>query len=101
MKKRAATSFWKLVIENSINWKIFCPVFITRQGNVGAYDMEHHNWRSLPSISFLPKFVMSARKLNLEGALVYSTCDEGDGLVVVANIITQALTILMPPLHKG
>jgi hypothetical protein len=101
MKKRAATSFQKLVIENSINWKTFCPVFITKQGDVGLCDMENHNWRSLPSISFLPKSVMSKGNLNLEGALVYSTCDEGDGSVVVANIITQALTILKPPLHEG
>jgi hypothetical protein len=98
-QKRSAMSFQNLVLENSRMWKTFCPVFISRQGDLVAYDMENHNWQTLPSISFLPESVTNKCRLNMEGAFIYKTCNETDGSVVVANIITQAFKILTPPLH--
>jgi hypothetical protein len=95
-KKRVAMSFQNLVLENSRRWKIFCPVFISKPGDLVACDMENRHWQTLPSISFLPESVRK-KNLNSEGAFLYTTCNRRDGSVVVANIITQAFKILTPP----
>lgn len=93
-RKLLAISFQKQVGERSGSWKTFCPVYKGYE-EVIAYDRTSRNWRTVPSLSFLPQDLLKGlRAAHIqEGALVFlfpwPEVNASDKMYV-ANVLTRS-----------